>query len=163
MGMSELETALRHFEDALAFCERGDLRTELGWVCHDLAELLLASGGRQERARASDLLNRALVLARETGMRPLAERCSALVQRLKANGRGTSSAPDGLTDREIDVLKLLAAGKTDREIADTLTISIRTANNHVARILSKTASANRTEAARYALDKGLDADQKRMS
>lgn len=156
-SMGDWESAQHHYEDALAFCQRGALRAELGWVNHDLAELLLASGGRQERARASDLLNRALVLARETGMRPLGERCTALVRRLRPADRTVISAPDGLTDREIDVLKLLAAGKTDREIADALTISVRTANNHVARILSKTASANRTEAARYALDKGLDA------
>ena len=52
-------------------------------------------------------------------------------------------------------MRLIAAGKTDREIADELVISSRTVNNHVRSILNKTAVANRTEAAIYAALHGL--------
>jgi DNA-binding NarL/FixJ family response regulator len=60
-----------------------------------------------------------------------------------------------LTEREVDVIRLLAAGKTDRVIANRLSISARTVSKHVSNILGKTATANRTEAATYALRHGL--------
>ena len=50
---------------------------------------------------------------------------------------------------------MVAAGKTDREIAEELIISINTVGNHVRSILNKTNSANRTEAATYANQRGL--------
>ena len=63
--------------------------------------------------------------------------------------------PDGLTQREVAVLQLIAAGNTDREIADELFISVRTVGYHVGNILNKTTSTNRTEAATYASRIGL--------
>ena len=57
--------------------------------------------------------------------------------------------------REVEVLRLIAGGKTDREIAEELIISIRTVGNHVSSILNKTAVANRAEAATYAAQQGL--------
>ncbi len=57
------------------------------------------------------------------------------------------SSPSGLTDREREVLRLLVAGLTDRDIANTLFISPRTASKHVASILAKLGVANRSEAA----------------
>lgn len=53
------------------------------------------------------------------------------------------------------MLQLIAEGKTDREIADKLFISVRTVGYHVGNILNKTAVANRTEAAAYATRHGL--------
>jgi DNA-binding CsgD family transcriptional regulator len=63
--------------------------------------------------------------------------------------------PDGLTGREIEVLRLLGTGLSNRQLAQHLTISESTAANHVRSILLKTGSANRTQAARYAVDHGL--------
>ena len=65
--------------------------------------------------------------------------------------------PEGpeLTERELDVLKLLAQGDGDREIAEELVISERTVHFHVGNILSKLHLANRTQAALYAIRKGL--------
>jgi DNA-binding NarL/FixJ family response regulator len=62
---------------------------------------------------------------------------------------------DDLSQREIEVLRLLAAGKSNREIADALCISLNTVATHVRNILAKTGAANRTEAAAYALRHGL--------
>ena len=53
------------------------------------------------------------------------------------------------------MLRLIAAGKTNIQIAEDLIIAEGTARIHVANILAKTASANRTEATRYAIWKGL--------
>jgi DNA-binding NarL/FixJ family response regulator len=60
------------------------------------------------------------------------------------------AAPDDLTVREVEVLRLIAEGRSNQEIADALVISIHTVTNHVKSILSKTGAANRTEAAAYA-------------
>jgi non-specific serine/threonine protein kinase len=61
----------------------------------------------------------------------------------------------GLTEREVEVLRLLAAGKSNREIAAALVISVNTVFHHVGNILGKTGASNRTEAAAYALRHGL--------
>jgi DNA-binding NarL/FixJ family response regulator len=63
--------------------------------------------------------------------------------------------PDGLTPREVEVLRLLALGRSNRDIANTLCVSLSTVATHVRNILSKTETANRTEAAAYALRQGL--------
>ncbi|HEY7294545.1 MAG TPA: response regulator transcription factor [Dehalococcoidia bacterium] len=63
--------------------------------------------------------------------------------------------PDGLSAREVEVLRLMALGKSNREIAERLVISVNTVFQHVRSILNKTDCANRTEAAAYALRRGL--------
>lgn len=65
------------------------------------------------------------------------------------------SPQDGLTGRELDVLRLMAAGLSNREIGSQLFISANTAANHVRSILTKTGTTNRTQAARYAADHDL--------
>jgi DNA-binding NarL/FixJ family response regulator len=65
-------------------------------------------------------------------------------------------APAGqLTPRELEVLRLIAAGRSNQEIAQELVISFNTVTNHVKNILSKTGSTNRTEAASYAYRSGI--------
>jgi DNA-binding CsgD family transcriptional regulator len=58
--------------------------------------------------------------------------------------------PDGLSGREVEVLRLVAAGRTNQQIADELVISSNTVARHVSNIFSKTGVANRAEAASYA-------------
>lgn len=60
-----------------------------------------------------------------------------------------------LTDRETSVLQLIAKGLTDQEIAENLSITVRTVRFHISNILSKLHLANRTQAALYALQEGL--------
>jgi pimeloyl-ACP methyl ester carboxylesterase/DNA-binding CsgD family transcriptional regulator len=58
--------------------------------------------------------------------------------------------PDGLTEREIEVLRLIATGNSNRDIADRLVISTNTVARHISNIFAKTRVANRAEAASYA-------------
>ncbi|MDP9356296.1 MAG: helix-turn-helix transcriptional regulator [Chloroflexota bacterium] len=60
-----------------------------------------------------------------------------------------------MTDREREVLRLLVAGKTDREIADVLFVSRRTAEWHARNVMGKLGATNRVEAAAVALRLGL--------
>jgi DNA-binding NarL/FixJ family response regulator len=73
--------------------------------------------------------------------------------------RGRSSAtranPAGLTDRQLEVLELLAAGLSNAEIADRLVVSPRTVEHHVAALLDKLQVEDRRSAARRAADLGV--------
>jgi len=62
----------------------------------------------------------------------------------------TTGAPDGLSAREVEVLRLIAAGKSNQQIADALVISLNTVARHVSNIFDKIGVANRAEAASYA-------------
>ncbi|MEZ4620684.1 MAG: response regulator transcription factor [Caldilineaceae bacterium] len=62
---------------------------------------------------------------------------------------------DPLTERELEVLQLVAQGLTNQEIADKLVLGERTVGNHISSILSKLHVANRTQAALYALREGI--------
>ena len=150
--MGKLDDAAAHFEDALAFCRRGGYRPELAWACHDYAALRQAQG---EREKALELLDESLAISTELGMRPLMERATALREQAESVPAKAPAYPDGLTEREVEVLRLIAAGRTDREIAESLFISFRTVGNHVGNILNKTTTTNRTEAAAYAARQGL--------
>ena len=61
---------------------------------------------------------------------------------------------EGLTERELEVLQLVASGKTNKEIGQVLYISDRTVQAHLSNIFSKLGVVSRTEAAMYAVRKG---------
>jgi LuxR family maltose regulon positive regulatory protein len=67
----------------------------------------------------------------------------------------STTAAETLSEREREVLRLLAAGAANQEIADTLVVSIHTVKTHVAHILAKLHAANRTEAVARAREQGL--------
>jgi pimeloyl-ACP methyl ester carboxylesterase/DNA-binding CsgD family transcriptional regulator len=67
----------------------------------------------------------------------------------------SEALPGGVSPREADVLRLIAAGKSNRQIAEALTISVHTADRHVRNILIKIGAANRAEAASFAVRHGL--------
>jgi len=74
---------------------------------------------------------------------------AAMRQQLGEEGADPADAA-GLSQREMEVLRLIAEGRSNQDIADQLFISVRTVAHHVTSILSKTQSSNRTEAAAYA-------------
>ena len=125
------------------------------------AEALLASGG--ERGEAVAALREAHELAVECGAEPLREQCAALARRARlglvpeAERPGPEAAdPFGLTAREREVLELVAAGRTNRQIGEQLFMSEKTASVHVSRILAKLEVSTRGEAGAVAHRLGLD-------
>jgi two-component system, NarL family, response regulator NreC len=74
---------------------------------------------------------------------------------------GPAAAPDDLTVREVEILRLVALGHTNAEIAGQLFLSVRTVESHRARIGQKLGLSVRAELVRYALDRGLLDDDRR--
>jgi DNA-binding CsgD family transcriptional regulator/tetratricopeptide (TPR) repeat protein len=153
--IGDLDQAVTHFEDALVFSRKAGYRPELAWSCHDYADLLLERNAGGDRARAINLLDESISASGELGMRPLSARSAALREKAESVPVRAPTFPDGLTQREVGVIRLVAAGRTDREIADELVIAVRTVTTHVGNILNKTGAANRAEAASFANRHGL--------
>ena len=153
--MGNLDKAGQHFEGSLLFCRKAGYRPELAWTCCDYADTLIQRNNKGDKAKATTLLDESLSISRDLGMRPLMERAQNRLDLLGSADVRSDSYPSGLTEREVEVLRLVAIGRSNREIADELIISLRTVANHVANILNKTNSANRAEAASFATREGL--------
>jgi ATP/maltotriose-dependent transcriptional regulator MalT len=130
------------------------------------AEALLAATG--DRDTAAVVLGRAAEVTGRLGPRPLDAEVKALARRARldlapaggatapAAGPPTPAAQLGLTPREVEVLALVAAGRSNRQIAQALFISPKTVGVHVSNILAKLGAAGRVEAAAIAHRLGLD-------
>lgn len=115
------------------------------------AEALLRADDREAAAGEA---RAARETAARLGATPLLERVDALIRRGRlAEARADGSAP--LTAREQDVLRLLALGRSNRQIGEELYITGKTASVHVSNILAKLGAASRTEAVAIAYRKGL--------
>lgn len=155
--LAELDSVLgahsadQHFEHALAMDRRmgavtHQAETLAAWHRHRLRHPDAAPG-----PAAADLATEARALARRIGHR-------RILRDLDADPAPRAEhlcLPNGLTDREVDVLRLVADGLSNREIGERLFISANTAANHVRSILIKTAAPNRTRAAVFATEHGL--------
>jgi len=153
--MGNLDQAMDHFEDALSFCRKAGFPTELAWVCNDYAAALSQRNSSGDRTKVKSLLDEALSISTDLGMVPLKQKVAERLETARAEPEEAPANPDGLTQREVEVLRLIAAGKTDREISEDLFIGVRTVSTHVSNILNKINAANRTEAASYANQQGL--------
>jgi DNA-binding NarL/FixJ family response regulator len=78
-----------------------------------------------------------------------------LARRVREGATATTEGSDSLTDREGEVLGLVARGLSNKEIAARLAITERTARTHVSNVLGKLGLASRTQAALYAVEHGL--------
>ena len=127
----------------------------MAWTCFDYAKVLFRRNVAGDRAVALDLLEESLNISSELGMGPLTEQVVTLKQQVESQPPPTLTYLDGLTHREVEVLVLLALGKSNREIAEELIISPNTVITHVSNIFNKIGVTNRTEAATYANRHGL--------
>jgi DNA-binding CsgD family transcriptional regulator len=105
------------------------------------------------------LLHEANELAMQVGMGDLVRHTRRELLELRTSAedpsRAVSSLPDGLSSREVEVLRLVAQGLSNREIGRQLFISPNTVANHIRAVLQKTGTANRAEATAYAARHGL--------
>jgi DNA-binding CsgD family transcriptional regulator len=121
-----------------------------------LAEALLASGRREEAQAAAAAAHEVAV---RLGAAPLRSQVEALARRGRLDiglGPVPSDGATGLTPREREVLRLVAAGRSNRQIGEALYISRKTASVHVSNILTKLGVHSRGEAAATAHRLGLD-------
>jgi DNA-binding CsgD family transcriptional regulator/tetratricopeptide (TPR) repeat protein len=144
--------AERHFVAALEMNERQGARPALAHTRHHYAAMLLRRDDAGDHQLAASLLGSAESDAAALGMRALAGRIGELRGPVVAV---IAQRPAGLTEREVQVLSFVAAGKSNRQIATELFVSPNTVANHVRSILSKTCSTNRTEAAAFAIRHSL--------
>jgi DNA-binding CsgD family transcriptional regulator len=105
-------------------------------------------------------LSRAIEIARRLGAKPLAKRVTKRMRKLgllvpQGPRPATRANPAGLTGRQLEVLALLVEGLTNAEIADRLVMSPRTAEHHVAAVLTKLRARTRRDPVRRASELGL--------
>jgi DNA-binding CsgD family transcriptional regulator len=119
-----------------------------------LAEALLATGDRAGAAEQAELAHEVAV---RLGAVPLRTALEGLIRRgrLDVGGVRTVEVSAVLTPREAEVLRLLAQGRTNRQIGAELYISEKTASVHVSNILAKFGANGRTEAVAIAAQRGL--------
>jgi len=107
---------------------------------------------------ASQIPNAELAIMEGDSRAPFEDDVDAIVKRIHEFLESTPAPghyPDGLTPREIEVLGLIAAGRSNREIATELVLSERTVARHVTNIYGKTGAGSRAEATAYAFKHGL--------
>jgi len=148
------EQALLRFQQAASLADRMQGRPMVAMSREGQARALLALDRPGDRQQAIALLDEVTVTARVLGIRGLAERAATLATAATAASRAPAW-PAGLTGREVEVLRLIAAGQSNRAIAQALFISPNTVLHHVSSIFAKLGVANRAEAAAYAIRRGL--------
>jgi DNA-binding CsgD family transcriptional regulator len=146
------DAARHHYAVARDLAQRSGSPVWEAHVLHDEARALELVGDHE---RARELGQRAHDLASALGMQAIAGRPIPGADAAAPTVAHRAPAPSGLSAREVDVLALVAAGCSNREIGFQLHISPNTAANHVRAILQKTATVNRAEAAAYAVRHGL--------
>ena len=145
----EHDAARTLFEDAVDGFERAGGRYDAARARIERATSLYALGRSDEASSEAAAGEAAL---RDLGALPEAERAQRL---LRTSTRDGSSALAAITPREREVLSLLAAGLTNREIAGRLVVSEHTVHRHVTNILRKLGLPSRTAAAAHAVRQGL--------
>jgi DNA-binding NarL/FixJ family response regulator len=160
-GSSGLQAAARR--------SRGAVLLATGHPEEALSTLRTACSGWNELEAPYDCAKVRVLLARayrqlgdiESSDRELAtartafEALGAALDASDAAGQGRAVLPSGLTEREAQVLALVAAGCTNRQIADELSLSQKTVARHVSNIFTKIGVTTRTAAARFAFEHGV--------
>ena len=95
------------------------------------------------------------ILAVDSGGRVLAESVAHRMVEIASGGRKPDDNTDGMTSREVEVLKLMSSGLANKQIGYRLKISEKTVRNHISHIYEKIGVVDRAQAALYAVRKGL--------
>jgi DNA-binding CsgD family transcriptional regulator len=143
-------------DEAEATARREGVQFELAQTLVAQADLFSAEGGRGARERAREKLTEARALYAEFGNEAEVRRIDqALRRHTRERPAQRHPLPAGLSAREVEVLRLVAAGRSNREIAAELILSEKTVENHLTRIYGKIGAENRAAAAAFAIRHGL--------
>jgi DNA-binding CsgD family transcriptional regulator len=152
LALARLAALLEHWDEAIERIAAAEgplaaagMRPLHAIALHDEASALLRAGRAGDRARAHDRLEAARLAFRALGMDPWIAHAHQLL------GLERPSYPDGLTAREVEVLRLLAEGRTNKEIATQLEVAPALAQRHVEAVLAKIGATARSDAKAYAL------------
>jgi DNA-binding CsgD family transcriptional regulator/tetratricopeptide (TPR) repeat protein len=152
--LGDAARAREYTEQALTLAERIRFRPEAALARLQLAEVLEREPGVAARARG--LLDFAIAELAAMQMRPALDRAlHRLAHTTGEPARGPAVYPDGLTAREVEVLRLLATGRTNKEIAAALVVSPRTVQQHTMHIYAKIGARGRADAIAFAHRLGL--------
>lgn len=138
-ALDALRRAWATWEELAMPYDAARARAAIGRVCRELGDV---EGAELE-------LGAAVAVFEELGARPELDRL--------AGGRRAAGMPDTgpLTPREVEIIRLVASGRTNREIAEALVISEKTVGTHVGNIFTKLGLSNRVAATAYAYEHGL--------
>ena len=105
------------------------------------------------------LLASALAIFADLAMEPFAIEAARLAEELDLRVPSVASErvsfPGGLSQREVEVLRLIASGRTNQQVADELVLSVKTIARHASNIFNKAGVENRSAATAYAFENGL--------
>jgi DNA-binding CsgD family transcriptional regulator len=146
LARGDWDAATAHLSMAADTAERERLQPELGCALVGLADLELERGRRGSAARAEDLLQHALTIFQQLGVTGDQEQTRRRLETVHHLG---PVYVGGLTAREVSVLRLVAAGRSNREIARDLALSDKTVANHLTSIFTKLRVDNRAAAATF--------------
>ena len=112
-------------------------------------------GLRETNNRQHKLFEQALALFQQIGLHGQVPSIQAQLEQLPERSSPRRSLPAGLSSREVEVLRLVAQGKSNRQIAEALVLSEKTVINHLTSIFNKTVTDNRAAATAFAIRHGL--------
>jgi DNA-binding CsgD family transcriptional regulator len=148
----QFSSAAMHLDRSLTLASACAAPFERALTLLALAELHIDTGRPQEAQTSLDEV-RAICVPLHAA--PTIARIDTLQSRLATPATPVPVYPDRLTTREVEVLRLIAAGQSNREIADALFLSIRTVERHIANIYLKIDTHSKAEATAYAFRNGL--------
>ena len=146
----DFDGARQHLVEALALADACEAPFERALTLVAMAELAIASG---DAAAARPLLAEARAICEPLGARPTLERVAALETVIVGAPKLHYLA--GLSAREVEVLRLVAEGLTDAEVASQLFLSPRTVGSHLRSVYNKLGVNSRAAATRFAVEHGL--------
>jgi DNA-binding CsgD family transcriptional regulator len=157
--LGELDTEARrhaaareHLDAALALADACRAPYERALTLLAVAELRAATGDAE---RAHSVLDEARAICIPLGAQPALARADALAEQLQTT-QARSVLPAGLTEREVEVLRLVAEGLTNAEAAERLSLSPRTVDFHLRTIYGKLGVSSRAAATRFMLEHHLN-------
>lgn len=153
VSQGDWDAALRHLRTAEAAARQEGLAWELARALEAQAVVLTRSR-RDARASVRPYLEEALHLYERLGNQCEATRLREQVTTLSEGG-ARGRLPSGLTRREAEVLRLIAGGLSNRDVADALNLSEKTVENHLTSVYGKIGADNRAAASAFAVRHGL--------